>query len=140
MDRVARWGPLARAPSALKGGTLPKLSIFFAVEGAFWRKNKFSKYHNAEKLKGGPFGIFKHPFCCKISKKLKGDPLERTKFRKRVSQCRKTERRDPLGFFNIHSVAKHQKIEEGNFFRKKSQCRKKLKGGFFNIHSVAKQL
>ena len=50
----------------------------------------------------------------------------------KVSQCRKTERVDPLRFFNIHSVAKHEKIEENkNFhFREKiSQCRKKLKGG-----------
>ena len=50
----------------------------------------------------------------------------------KVSQCRKTEREDPLRFFNIHSVAKHEKIEENkNFhFREKiSQCRKKLKGG-----------
>ena len=45
---------------------------------------------------------------------------------------KKTERGDPLWFFNIHSVAKHEKIEENkNFhFREKiSQCRKKLKGG-----------
>ena len=37
-----------------------------------------------------------------------------------------------MWFFNIHSVAKHEKIEENkNFhFREKiSQCRKKLKGG-----------
>ena len=37
----------------------------------------------------------------------------------------------PLGFFNIHSVVKHQKIEWGpfeNFFRKVS-VPKKLKGG-----------
>ena len=59
MDRVARRGPLARAPDALES-------------------------HNAEKLKG-----------------------------------------DPLRFFNIHSVAKHEKIEEKNYFREKiSQCRK----------------
>ena len=36
----------------------------------------------------------------------------------------KTERGDPLGFFNIHSVGKHQKIEGGPFgeffFEKKS--------------------
>ena len=40
------------------------------------------------------------------------------------------------GFFNIHSVAKHQKIEWGKifYFRKKvSQGRKKLKGGPFGI-------
>ena len=59
---------------------------------------------------------------------------------------KKTERRDLLGFFTIHSVAKHQKIEGMKifYFRKKiSQCRKKLKGGdpleFSNIHFVAKQ-
>ena len=32
---------------------------------------------------------------------------------------KKTEREDPLGFFNIHSVAKLQKIEGGLFGRKK---------------------
>ena len=69
MDRVARRGPLARAPGALTS-------------------------HNAEKLKGG----------------------------------------DPLGFFNIHSVAKHQKNAGGTLwgkiFRKKvSQCRKKIERG-----------
>ena len=48
---------------------------------------------------------------------------------------KKTERVDPLGVFNIHFVAKHQKIEGGtlwekNFFRKKSfTMPKKLKGG-----------
>ena len=52
---------------------------------------------------------------------------------------KKTERRNPLGFSNIHSVAKHQKMqgepfEEKNFEKKipkknVSQCRKKLKGG-----------
>ena len=48
---------------------------------------------------------------------------------------KKTERGDPLGFFNIHSVAKHQKnaggtLWENFFFEKKvSQCRKKMKGG-----------
>ena len=26
-------------------------------------------------VKGGPFEIFQHPFCCKISKKLKGGPF-----------------------------------------------------------------
>ena len=54
-----------------------------------------------------------------------------TDWRAKVSQCRKTERGDPLRFFNIHSVAKHKKIENKNFhFREKiSQCRKKLKGG-----------
>ena len=46
-------------------------------------------------------------------------------WRAKVSQCQKTEKGNPLRFFNIHSVAKHEKIEENNFFREKiSQCRK----------------
>ena len=44
---------------------------------------------------------------------------------------KKTERGDPLGFFNIHSVAKYQKIERGpfgDFFEKSLTMPKKLKG------------
>ena len=44
---------------------------------------------------------------------------------------KKTERGEPLGFSNIHSVAKQQKNEGGpfgekNFPEKVSQCRKKI--------------
>ena len=51
---------------------------------------------------------------------------------------KKTERGDPLGFFNIHSVAKHQKNARGPFgeifFRKKSLAvPKKIKGGPFGL-------
>ena len=42
---------------------------------------------------------------------MKGDPFEEKFFLKKVSQCRKTERGDPLMFFNIHSVAKHEKMQ-----------------------------
>ena len=62
---------------------------------------------------------------------------------KKISKCRKTG--DPLGFFNIHSVAKHQTIEGGKIyiFGKKSHNAKKTERGdplgFFNIFSVAKQ-
>ena len=58
-----------------------------------------------------------------------------TEWRAKVSQCRKTERGDPLRFFNIHSVAKHKKNAGGTlrgkfFFRKKSLAvPKKMKGG-----------
>ena len=50
----------------------------------------------------------------------------------------KTKRGDHLGYFNIHSVAKHQKIEGGpfgekNFFEKKVTMPKKLKGGPFSL-------
>ena len=51
---------------------------------------------------------------------------------------KKTEREDPLGFFNIHSVAKLQKNERGTLWWKKNlkkvaQCRKKSKGGPFGL-------
>ena len=59
--------------------------------------------------------------------------------RANVSQCQKTERGDPLGFSNIHSVAKHQKNAGGPFeekkFRKKNpkkisrSAEKNWKGG-----------
>ena len=71
-------------------------------------------------------------------------PASASPWRAKVSQCRKTERGDSLGFFNIHSVAKHQKIERGKFiFGKKSHSAEKncKEGplGFSNIHSDAKQ-
>ena len=100
------------SPWRAKRGTRPKLPTFLSQlkGGSFGEKTNFRKSHNAEKLKGGTFWDFKHPICCKISKKLKGDPLDRKKILgKKVSQCRKTERGEPLGFFNIHSDAKQQK-------------------------------
>ena len=70
-----------------KGDTSEIVNIFVAVEGGPFgeKKNKFSKSYNSEKLKGGPFGIFKHPMCCEISKKLKGDPLERKNLEKSLT-------------------------------------------------------
>ena len=40
--------------------------------GPFYEKNVF--LWDFSKLKGGPFGIFQHPFCRTTQKKLKGDP------------------------------------------------------------------
>ena len=36
-----------------------------------------------KKLKGGPFGIFQHPFCRKTAKKIEGGPFGEKKFRKK---------------------------------------------------------
>ena len=66
---------------------------------------------------GGGVGLVETPVCCKIYKTLKGDPLEilenvREKRKLRISNCAtvsKSLKRGPLGFFNIHSVAKLQK-------------------------------
>ena len=55
------------------------------------------------------------------------------KIQKSLTVPKKTEKGDSLGFFNIHSVAKHQKIEgdllEKVFLKKVSQCGKKLEWG-----------
>ena len=52
---------------------------------------------------------------------------------KNLTKPKKTERRNPLGFSNIHSVAKHQKMQ-GDPLRKKSpkkmsRSAEKSKGG-----------
>ena len=78
VDRVARRGPPTRAPGALKGGTLLKLSTFLSqLKGdPLAKKQTFEKSLTMPKNRNeGPFGNFKHPFCCKISKKLKGGPF-----------------------------------------------------------------
>ena len=93
MDRVARRDPLTRTPGALKVGTLLKLSTFLSqLKGDHLAKKQIfeKKSHNAEKQKGGPFGIFQHPLCRKTGKKLKGGPFgEKVFSAKKVSQCRK---------------------------------------------------
>ena len=58
-------------------------------------------------------------------------------FEKSLTMPKKTEREDPLGFFNIHSVAKLQNNERGTLslglFFKVAQCQKNLKGGPFGL-------
>ena len=86
--------------------------LFYSTrKSKFFEKEFFEKKHTQKIGPGGAPG-----------------PASASPWRAKVSQCRKTERGDPLWFFNIHSVAKHEKIEENkNFhFREKiSQCRKK---------------
>ena len=70
------------------------------------RKSKiFRKITSKNGPSGAPGPASASPWCAK------------------VSQCRKTERGDPLGFSNIHSVAKRQKKCRGTLwgknFRKK---------------------
>ena len=108
MDRVARRGPLARAPGALKGGHFRNCQHFVAAEGVLSQ--------NIKQLKGEKF-LFSE---------------------KNLKVPKKTVRGDPLGFSNIHSVAKQQKIEGGTlwgkiFGKKVSQCRKKLERGLFGL-------
>ena len=61
VDRVARRGPLTRAPCALKGGTLLKLSTFLLqLKGDPLAKKQIfeKKSHIVEKQKGGTLRDF----------------------------------------------------------------------------------
>ena len=66
-------------------------------------------------------------------KKLVKKILSKKRRRKKSHHAEKTERGDLLEFFNMHSVAKHQKIEGGTlwglFFRKKSHNAEKTEKG-----------
>ena len=88
MDRVARRGPLARAPGALKGGHFRNCQHFCRSWRGFVAKH--------QKIEGGKF-----------------------LFSEKISVRKKTERGDPLGFSNIHCVAKQQKNWRGDPLGKK---------------------
>ena len=74
--------------------------------------------------------------CCKISKKMKGDPLKTLKmFRTKVNA--EKNKWDPVGFFNIHSVAKHQKkLKKGPFDEKQSHKGEKTERGPFSLAPI----
>ena len=79
---------------AKMGGTSEIVNIFVAVEGGpFGEKTNFRKKSltMSKNRKGGPFGIFQHPFCRKTSKKCRGTLWEKIS-EKNVSQCQKNER------------------------------------------------
>ena len=50
-----------------------------------------------KKLKGGPFGIFQHPFCAKTAKKSKGDPLRKKFSGKKSRSAEKNWKGGPFG-------------------------------------------
>ena len=53
-----------------------------------------------KKLKGGPFGIFQHPFCRKTSKTMQGEPFGEKFFSKKKSRsAKKNERGEPLVWY-----------------------------------------
>ena len=112
--------PYPRLKNSKKTSKCQVFSFAVLENRKFFEKIFFSKKLHTQK--NGPSGA--------------PGPAGASPWRAKVSQCRKTERGDPLRFFNIHSVAKHEKIEENKnfYFREKiSQCRKKLKGGLFGI-------
>ena len=73
-------------------------------------------------VKGGALIFFKHPFCCKISKKVKGDTFESLKVFEKMINFKSLivpenlEKREPLGFFNIRLLQNIKQIEGRTLF------------------------
>ena len=89
-------------------------------------------------VEGGPLLIYKHAFCCKITKNSKGGPPLGTlkNFRKKVAQCRKKIKRgDPLvsaGFEGYVKKVKNERrdpLETKKIEKKSHSDEKKSKGG-----------
>ena len=85
---------------------------------------RFKKLEVFRNVKGGPFGLFaKTPVCCKIRKKLNGDPLETLKSEKneiRNIQYQTRLKGPPFSFFR-HCETFFEKISSSkgppfNFF------------------------
>ena len=85
-------------------------------------------------VKGGPFLIYKHAFCCKITKNSKGDSFE-TFFEKKLHSAKKIKRVDPLvsaGFVGYVKKVKNERrdpLETEKISKKVAKCRKKIERG-----------
>ena len=82
-----------------------KMSKYWRIWNLFQKVFFFKKKtQNAEKkLRGGPFRIFQHPFCCKTPKKLKGDPLVE-KNEKKSHSAQNNLKGGPFGLVRYCSV------------------------------------
>ena len=74
------------------------------VQNIFWKKLEIFDFFSFKKsrivpknVKGGPFLIYKHAFCSKITKNSKGGPFgDIKKISKKDSQCRKKSKGGPF--------------------------------------------
>ena len=96
-------GPASASPWRAKRGHFRNV----AVEGGpFGEKQIFEKKSQCPTTERGTLWDFKHPICCKISKKLKGGPFGEKKILEKSLTMPKNRKGDPFGFSNIHSDAK----------------------------------
>ena len=107
---------------------LKKRKTFFLEKNEIFEIFSFKKCRIVPKnVKGGPFLIYKHSFCCKITKKLEGGLFGDTKkFSKKVSQCRKKiERGDFFSLGRFRRLrSKRKKNEIATLWRQKKIRRK----------------
>ena len=110
--RTSKVGAISKAQKAQKTFFEKKLKIFFfeILSNFFFEKPK-----NLSDLKPKNQFIWRAkrgtlPKLSTFLLQLKEEPFgEKTNFRKKVSQCRKTETGDPLGFLNTQCVVKYQR-------------------------------
>ena len=121
IEKAKKNGP----SGALKGGHFRNCQHFCRS----WRGDPMEKKQIFEKKvsqcrkteRRGAFGIFKHPICCKISKKLKGDPLERKNFSKKRSHNAEKLKGGSFGIFKQPICCKiSKKLKGGPFGEKKN--------------------
>ena len=117
MDRVARRGPLARAPVALKGGHFRNCQHFCCSwrEDPLEKKQIFEKSHNAEKLKRGTLWGFSTSILSENIKKLKGGNFY---FRKKISVLKKLKGGTLWDFPTSILTQNSKKIEGGTLWAK----------------------
>ena len=112
--RTSKVGAISKAQKAQKTFFEKKLKkIFFEILlNFFFEKPKKWTEWRAGPASASPWRA-KRGTLPKLSTfllQLKEEPFgEKTNFRKKVSQCRKTERGDPLGFLNTQCVVKYQR-------------------------------
>ena len=94
---------------------MSSILLQYSKSESFLKKNFSKKLHTQKNRLSGAPGL------------VRASP-----WRAKISQCRKTERGGPLRFFNIHSVAKPEKIEKKtkfSFSRKNLTMPKKTERG-----------
>ena len=136
MDRMARRGPLARAPGALKRGHFRNCQHFCRS----WRGDPLEKKqifekksHNAEKLNGGdPLGFLNTQSVVKYQRNWRGTLWREKNFRKKSHNAEKLKG-GPFGVFLHLFGCKTSKNWRGKilFSEKKSRsAEKNWKGPF----------
>ena len=99
---------------------LKKVDIFRFQQYSCYRKN-----NKPEPAQVGPYLKLKNSKRTSKCQSISEFETFYEKMKKKSQNAEKNKREDPLGFFNIHSVAKLQKIEGGpfggNFFLKKNR-------------------
>ena len=94
-----------RLKSALYLSLKRRKTFFLEKNLKFSKKNSFGKCRTVPKnVKGGPFLIYKHAFCSKITKNSKGDPLGTLKKIRKKSHSAEKKSKEGGGVRNFSPV------------------------------------